>query len=218
MHMRMVLEVLAPSVQDSGDADVGAKVLGIAGNSGERLGCGREQQSVKLGLVLVGDGSERSRQREHHMEVGYWQEFSLARCHPCLSSRPLALRAVAVATGVIGNARVGAVLAALDMTAQRCGAANLDRGHDAPLGQAQMRLVGGAPSGAVAAEDIRHFELWTRHCRASVRRCRCQVQLFERALDLPDEVDGNVGIARGRLDVPMSEQVLDDANVDALFK
>ena len=50
MHMRMVLEVLAPSVQDSGDADVGAKVLGIAGNGGERLGCGGEQQSVELGL------------------------------------------------------------------------------------------------------------------------------------------------------------------------
>ena len=33
---------------------------------------------------------------------------------------------------------------ALDMTAQCCGAANLDRGHDAPLGEAQMRLVGGA--------------------------------------------------------------------------
>src|SRR5262245_20275758 len=105
MHMRMVLEVLAPSVQDSGDADVGAKVLGIAGNSGERLGCGREQQCVELGLVLVGDGSERSRQREHHVEVGHWQEFSLARSHPFLSGRPLALRAVAVATGVIGNAR-----------------------------------------------------------------------------------------------------------------
>jgi hypothetical protein len=43
MHMRMVLEVLAPSVQDSGDADVGAKMLRIAGNGGERLGCGREQ-------------------------------------------------------------------------------------------------------------------------------------------------------------------------------
>jgi hypothetical protein len=70
----------------------------------------------------------------------------------------------------------------------------------------------------VAAEDIRHFELWTRHCRVSVRRGRCQVQVFERALDLPDQVDGNAGIARGRLDVPMPEQVLDDANVDALFK
>src|SRR5512132_4141064 len=99
------------------------------------------------------------------MEVGHWQEFSLARRHPCLSGRPLALRAVAVATGVIGNARVGAVLAALDMTAQRCGAANLDRGHDASLGEAQMRLVGGAPSGSLPAEDIRHFELWTRHGR-----------------------------------------------------
>ena len=52
----------------------------------------------------------------------------------------------------------------------------------------------------------------------SVRRCRCQVQVFERALDLPDQVDSNAGIARGRLDVPMPEQVLDDANVDALFK
>jgi hypothetical protein len=30
---------------------------------------------------------------------------------------------------------VGAVLAGLDMTAQRCGTANLDRGHDAPVGR-----------------------------------------------------------------------------------
>src|SRR6516164_9411568 len=46
---------------------------------------------------------------------------------------------------------------------------------------------------------------------AGCRRGRYQVQVFERALDLPDQVDGNAGIARGRLDVPM--QVLDDANV-----
>src|SRR4029450_5049026 len=50
---------------------------------------------------------------------------------------------------------------------------------------------------------------------ASVRR---HVQEFEWALDLPDQVDGNAGIAHGRLDVPMSEQVLDDANVDTLFE
>ena len=53
---------------------------------------------------------------------------------------------------------------------------------------------------------------------ASVRRCRCQVQVFERALDLPDQVDSSAGIAHGSLDVPMSEQVLDDANVDTLFE
>src|SRR5262249_38096345 len=37
--------------------------------------------------------------------------------------------------------------------------------HYAPLAEAQMSLVGGAPSGAVAAENIRHFELWTGHRR-----------------------------------------------------
>src|SRR5262249_61777467 len=111
MHMGMVLEVLAPSVQHSGDADVGDKVLGIAGNGGERLGCGREQQSVELGLVLVGDRSERGWQREHHMEVRHWQEFSLARRHPFPSGRPLALRAVAGWGRAMGETAGGAVTA-----------------------------------------------------------------------------------------------------------
>ena len=165
MHVRMVLEGLAPGVQDGGDADAGTEVLGIGRNGGQRLGGGREQQSIDLGLVLVGDGAERGRQREHHMEVRHRQEFGFARRHPGLSGRPLALRAVPVATRVIGDARVGAVLAALNMAAQRGGAADLDGGHDAPLGEAQMRPIDGTPDGAVAAEDIRHFELRTRHGR-----------------------------------------------------
>src|SRR6266436_10183013 len=53
---------------------------------------------------------------------------------------------------------------------------------------------------------------------ASLRRCRCHVQEFKRALNLPDHVDRNAGIAHGRLDVPMPEQVLDHANVDTLFE
>jgi hypothetical protein len=45
------------------------------------------------------------------------------------------------------------VLAALDMTAERRGAANLDCCHDTPLGQADMTLVGGTPGSAEAAEE-----------------------------------------------------------------
>ena len=41
-----MLEILTPGVQDGGDADAGAEVLGIGRNGGERIGCGREQQSV----------------------------------------------------------------------------------------------------------------------------------------------------------------------------
>jgi hypothetical protein len=165
MHMRMVLEVLAPGVQDGGDPDVGAEVPGIGGNGGERLGCSGKQQSVDLGLILVGDGTERGRQREHHMEIRHRQQFGFARCQPRLGGWPLALGAVPVAAGVVGDARVGAVLAALDVTAQGRGPAGFDRGHDAPLADAQTRRVGGAPSGAVLAENVRHFELWARHRR-----------------------------------------------------
>ncbi len=34
--MRMVMQVLAPRVQDGGDADIGAEMLGIRGNGGDR--------------------------------------------------------------------------------------------------------------------------------------------------------------------------------------
>ena len=111
MQMGMMLEGLAPGVQHGGDADVGAEMLGIGRDGGERLGCGREQQAVDLGLVLVGDGAEGGRQREHHMEARHRQQFGFARLKPLLGGRPLALRAVPVAAGVVGDAGVGTVLA-----------------------------------------------------------------------------------------------------------
>ena len=117
VHMRMVLEVLAPAVQDSSDANVGAEVLAIGGNGGERFGCGREQPSINVGFILVGDRADCGRQREHYVEVRHRQQFGLARCKPCRSGRPLTLGTVPIAAGVIGDARVGTVFAALDMTA-----------------------------------------------------------------------------------------------------
>ena len=74
----------APGVQHGGDADVGAEVLGIGGDRGQRLGRRREQQAVDLGLVLVGDGADRGRQREHDVEVGDRQQLGLARLKPRL--------------------------------------------------------------------------------------------------------------------------------------
>src|SRR6202008_2059028 len=104
---RMVLEVLAPAVQDGSDADVGAEVLAIGGNGGERFGCGREQKSINIGFVLVGDRADRSRQRKPQVEVRHRQQFGLACCKPCCSSRPLTLGTVPIAAGVIGGAGGG---------------------------------------------------------------------------------------------------------------
>jgi len=160
-----MIEVLPPRMQHRRYAYIGAEMLRVSGNGRQRLRRGREEESVDLGLVLIRDRADRCRQREDDVEVGDWQQLRLAGLQPCLRRRPLALGTVAIAAGVVGYARVPAIIASLDMPAEGRGAAELDRRHDAPLAEAQMTLVGGAPSGAVAAEDIRHLQPWTRHGR-----------------------------------------------------
>ena len=54
---------------------------------------------------------------------------------------------------------MSAVLATLDVTAERRRATNLDRRHDAALGEAYVAGIGRAPRLTVAAEDIRHLQL-----------------------------------------------------------
>ena len=76
------------------------------------------------------------------------------------SRRQLPITKSAHKAGVVGDARMRAGLATLDMAAERRRAADLDRRHDAALREAQMVRVGGAPSSAVAAENIRHFQIW----------------------------------------------------------
>ena len=64
-----MLEGLAPCVQDGDDADFGAEVLAIGGNDGEGLGRSLEQQSIDLGLILVGHRTDRGRKLEYEMKV-----------------------------------------------------------------------------------------------------------------------------------------------------
>ena len=219
MDVRVVVEVLAPGVQDGGDADVGAEMLGIGGDRRQRLGRRREQQAVDLGLVLVGDGADRGRQREHDVEVGNRQQLRLACRKPRLRRPPLALGTVAVAAGVIGDARVRAVIAALDMTAERRGAADLDRRHDAPLAEAQMRLVRGTPcahrSGGRRPPPPASDATWPAGQAGAVSSMFKQL---ERALDLSDRVERNASVSRRRGDMPMPQQILDDADIDALLQ
>ena len=61
------------------------------------------------------------------MEVADRQQVGLALGKPRPRRRALALRAVPVAAGVVGDAPLAAVLAGLDVTAERRGAAVLDR-------------------------------------------------------------------------------------------
>ena len=56
-----------------------------------------------------------------------------------------------------------AVLAALDVAAERGGATGLDRGHDLQLGEAHVTGVGLAPRRPVGAKDVGDLERGPRH-------------------------------------------------------
>jgi len=52
-------------MENRGNADAGAEVLGVGGDCGQGLGRGLEQEVVDDGLVLVGDVGDGRRQCEH---------------------------------------------------------------------------------------------------------------------------------------------------------
>jgi hypothetical protein len=145
-------------VQHGGEPDARAEVLGVGRDRNQSLGGDFQQQVIDDRLVVIGDVGDRPRQREDDVEIRHGQEVGLAVGQPLLGSGGLALRAVPVATGVVGDAQVRAVLAAFDMTAQRRGSAVLDRRHDLELAEAQMTGMGCTPSRPAAAEDVRHLD------------------------------------------------------------
>jgi hypothetical protein len=105
-------------MEHGGGADAGAKMPGIGGDGQQRLGCCTKQQVVDDPLVLVGDRGDLGRQSEDQVKVADRQQIGLARGKPVPCRRALTLRAMAVATGVVCNPVVAAVLTTLDMAAQ----------------------------------------------------------------------------------------------------
>ena len=72
------------------------------------------------------------RQGENDVIVGNRQQLGLAIFEPSLRGGGLALRAVAIAAGIVGDAACAQSRSA-DVAAERGGAAGLDRRHDPRL-------------------------------------------------------------------------------------
>ncbi len=158
VDVRMMGHRRAPGVEHGGDADAGAEMLRVGGDGQHRLRRRPEQQIVDHRLVLEGDVGDLGGQREDDVEVADRQQVGLALGEPGARGRALALGAVPVAAAVVGDPPVPAVVAGLDVTAERGGAAVLDRRHDLELVQAQMPGMGGPVGGARGAEDVGDLE------------------------------------------------------------
>ena len=155
------------------------------------------------------------------MEIGNRQKFGLARGEPLHPRRSLALRAMAVAAGIIGDAHCAAIVARLDMTADRGGPTRHDRAHHAPLDATQTPSVGQSIGVAVPAQNVGEFEANAGPVpghRRSTRWNDIQRQTIERALGRTDRMGGDLGVARRRRKIVVAEQDLDDPDVGSVLQ
>jgi len=139
----------------------------VGGDRPQRLGHRPEQDGIDhrlvlegdgRHLVLEGDGRRLGRHGEHDMEVRDRQQIGLSVGQPIGPRQALALRAMAVAAGVVGDAAVRAVLASFNMSTECRGAAGFDRLHDATFNTSHMGAMSSPVGSAMAAENVRHLQ------------------------------------------------------------
>src|SRR5437660_10346543 len=129
---------------------------------------------------------------------------------------------MAVAARVVGDPAVAAVLAALDMTAEDGRAAVLDGRHHLELAKADMPGIGLAPGGPVAMEDVCDLQPLAAH---GPRLHSCSGSPFSRRREPvewaghgADRGVGDTGITGCGVELGVTEQYLDDADVGVLFE
>ena len=123
MDMGMKLEFLVPGVKHAEEADLGSEIGGVARDLHQGFGAGPEQQTVDEFPVLESQCSQLRRQREDDVHVGRGQQFTATRRDPAFPRPGLTLRAVPVATRVVGDGgTVSATGALIDMAAESGGA------------------------------------------------------------------------------------------------
>ena len=142
--------------------------VACGGYGTECLGDGPEEETVDGGLVLGGDLGDRRGHGEDDVKVLGGKQIRAALFELGGAGQRLTGRTVAVATRVVPDAPMTAMITLLDVAAEGGGAALLDGRHHAAL----RRREGGPDLGpediAVAAEDLRHSERGAWHGRCSV--------------------------------------------------
>ena len=165
-------------------------------------------------------------------KYGTGSSSACPRLHPVARRRALALRAVPVAAAVVGDRREAAagVLAARDVPAEGRRAAALDGAHHLQLRQGshgrgwrhakRRRGRGRYPrppeqdEPSSAAMPAARYPAVEHHHSAH----RAVSSRSMRAHHAPDHVGRHLRVARGRVQLRVAEQDLDDAHVDVVLE
>jgi hypothetical protein len=118
-HMGMKLELLVPGMKHAEEADLGAKMSGVASDLEKSFCAGTKQQTIDQFFVLQGQRRQLRGQSKDDMDVGRGQQFAAPVLDPAFACAGLTLRAMAVATAVIGDGgTMSATGALIDVTAE----------------------------------------------------------------------------------------------------
>jgi hypothetical protein len=154
---------LSPTVEHGEEADLGAEIFGIGSDGRQGLGRGSEQNAVDEIFVLVSNSGDRFGEGEDDMKIRGRENFRFPFFDPFGTRQGLALGAMSVAAAIVAGTLVRTAVTMLEMTAEGRRPAHLDRGHDAPLCRGERRTIPLSIGFPIAAEDVRHFQLWAIH-------------------------------------------------------
>src|SRR5208283_4034271 len=159
----MMMEVLAPGMEHGQEADPRAQMFGVGGDSQEGFGRSAKEHAVNDPLVLEGQGRDRPGQREDDVKVLDRQQLAGALFEPRRAGGALALRAMAIAAGAIGNRAVAAAVALFDVATERGGATDCDVPQRFLLASGERTTKRREISWAVDAKDVGQLQRGRRH-------------------------------------------------------
>ena len=159
MRMYVLAKILAPRMQDHGDAEF-ARAAEPFGVSGEALECGGgalEEQIVEQARIRLRQCVERMGQREHDVEVLLdVEQLRLSGFDPALLAQGLALGATAISARMVPHSLNATVVTPCHVTTEQGSAAGFNVTHRAQLATRQMMSL---PVGlAMGAKDVGDFE------------------------------------------------------------
>jgi hypothetical protein len=155
-------------MEDRKEPDVRAQMVRIAGHGQEGLGNSLKEESIEHPRVLERQWTQGMREGKHHMDGGHVEQLSFAGREPSGLRPTWTLGAMPIATGVLRDLKVTALVTLRRVPAKSCGPADSDRAEGAVLLRGQGGAIPRTIGGAVLAHDISDFE-WRAVHRGSSR-------------------------------------------------
>ena len=125
-------------MQDQGCGNPRPQMFRVGGDSEQGLGRGLEQDLVEHRLVGIGEIADGRRQGKDQVIIVYRQQIGLAGLEPSMCGAALALGAMSISTGVVGDLNLFAGATAQYVATERGAAAAFDGRHNLELAETQV--------------------------------------------------------------------------------